>query len=99
VVGAIPCFNEGQFIGDIVGRARRYVDKVIVVDDGSTDDTGKLARAAGAEVVRHAVNTGYGQSIQSCFQAAKNGDANILVTLDGDGQHNRDDIPQVLARR
>jgi len=97
VIAAIPCLNEQRFIRDTVIRAREHVTKVIVIDDGSTDDTAKLARAAGAQVVRHAVNRGYGQSIQSCFQAAKKGNANILVTLDGDGQHNPDEIPQVLA--
>lgn len=97
VVAAIPCFNEQSFIGDIVTRTMKYVDKVIVIDDGSTDDTAKVARAAGAEVISHQVRKGAGAATKSGFQAAKRGNADILVTLDGDAQHNPDEIPQVLA--
>ena len=50
LIAAIPCLNEGQFIGDIVTRARRYVNKVIVIDDGSTDNTSEAAQVAGAEL-------------------------------------------------
>ncbi|MBM3143321.1 MAG: glycosyltransferase family 2 protein [Chloroflexi bacterium] len=97
VVAAIPCLNEEQFISDIVTRARRYVDKVIVIDDGSTDNTSEAAQAAGAEVIIHRERQGAGAAIRSAFEAAKTSNADILVTLDGDGQHNPDEIPQVLA--
>jgi len=97
VVAAIPCWNEERFIGDVVSKARKYVDQVIVVDDGSHDSTAEAAQAAGALVVNHRTNKGYGESIKSCFEAAKANKADILVTLDGDGQHNPDALPQVLA--
>ena len=97
VLAAIPCFNEQQFIADVVTRARKYVDRVIVIDDGSTDDTAKVARAAGAEVIKHETRKGAGAATRTGFQAAKRSNANILVTLDGDGQHNPDDIPRLLA--
>lgn len=97
VIAAIPCLNEGQFINDIVTRASKYVDKVIVVDDGSTDNTSEAARAAGAYVIRHEERQGAGAATRSAFEAAKAYDADILVTLDGDGQHNPDEILQVLA--
>ncbi|GAH90181.1 unnamed protein product, partial [marine sediment metagenome] len=97
VLAAIPCFNEQNFIGDVVTRARKYVDKVIVIDDGSTDDTAKVAHAAGAEVIRHEARKGAGAATKSGFEAAKRSNADILVTLDGDGQHNPDDIPELLA--
>ena len=97
IIAAIPCLNEGQFISDIVTRARRYVDRVIVVDDGSTDNTCEIAKAAGAEVIRHERRQGPGVATMSGFEAAKTYDADILITLDGDGQHNPDEIPQVLA--
>lgn len=97
VIVAIPCFNEGRFICDIVARARRYVDRVIVVDDGSTDDTTEKAKAAGAEVIRHERRQGAGAATRSAFETAKTCNADVLVTLDGDGQHNPDEIPQVLA--
>jgi len=97
IIAAIPCLNEGQFISDIVTRARRYVDRVIVVDDGSTDNTCEIAKATGAEVIRHETRQGAGAATRSAFEAAKTYDADILITLDGDGQHNPDEIPQVLA--
>jgi len=97
IIAAIPCLNEEQFIGDIVTRARIYADRVIVIDDGSTDNTSEVAKAAGAEVVRHERRRGAGAATKSGFEAAKTNNADILVTLDGDGQHNPDEIPQVLA--
>jgi glycosyltransferase involved in cell wall biosynthesis len=96
IVAAIPCYNEETFIGDIVQQARRYVDEVIVVDDGSRDDTAAAARAAGAIVLKHEKNKGYGEAIGSCFKAARDVDADILVTLDGDSQHTASEIPAVL---
>jgi len=97
IIAAIPCLNEEQFIRDIVTRTRRYVDKVIVIDDGSIDNTLEVAKAAGAEVIRHGTRQGAGAATRSAFEAAKTCRADVLVTLDGDGQHNPDEIPQVLA--
>jgi glycosyltransferase involved in cell wall biosynthesis len=97
IVAAIPCLNEEKFIGTIVAKARRYVDEVIVVDDGSTDDTALAAGKAGAKVIAHKSRQGAGAATRTAFQAAKRDDADVLVTLDGDGQHNPDEIPQVLA--
>jgi glycosyltransferase involved in cell wall biosynthesis len=93
---AIPCLNEERFIGDIVERARKYVDKVIVVDDGSTDRTSVVARDAGAEVIRHQASLGAGAATSTAFKAAKEQGADILVTIDGDGQHNPDEIPRLI---
>jgi glycosyltransferase involved in cell wall biosynthesis len=97
VIAAIPCFNEQQFIADIVSRAKKHVDEVIVVDDGSTDATANIAQAAGAIVIRHMDRGGAGVATRAAFQAATTSNADILVTLDGDGQHNPDEIPQLLA--
>ena len=97
IIAAIPCLNEKQFISDVVTRARRYVGKVIVVDDGSTDNTSEAAKSAGAHVIRHEIRQGAGAATRSAFEAAITYDADVLVTLDGDGQHNPDEIPQVLA--
>ena len=96
IIAAIPCFNEEKFIGNIVSRARKYVDEVIVVDDGSTDKTGLAARQAGAKVIMHKKRRGAGAATRSAFDAAKKYNAGIVVTLDGDGQHNPDEIPQLL---
>jgi glycosyltransferase involved in cell wall biosynthesis len=97
VIAAIPCFNNQKFIGDVISRARRYVDEVIVIDDGSIDATAETARKAGAIVVSHGHNKGYGEAIRSCFEIAKAKNADILVTLDGDGQHNPDEIPRLVT--
>ncbi len=95
-VAAIPAFNEEKAIGSIVLSAKRYVDEVVVVDDGSTDETAWIAEQAGAKVVRHPVNRGYGAAIRSCFDYARNNRAEALVILDGDGQHRPHAIPLVL---
>jgi len=95
IVAAIPCLNAEPFIGDVVTKTRKYIARVIVVDDGSRDATARIARAAGALVVSHGVSKGYGESIKSCFEEARKNDAEILVILDGDGQHNPDEIPRL----
>jgi len=96
-VACIPCFNTKPFIGDIVSSARNFVDQVIVIDDGSHDGTGESARLAGALVVDHHTNKGYGEAIKSCFDIARANGAELLVILDGDGQHNPGEIPRLLA--
>lgn len=97
IVAAIPCFNTERWITDIVKRTRRYVDQVIVVDDGSHDGTAEAAGAAGALVVNHGANRGYGEAIKSCFEAAKANKADVLVILDGDGQHDPDELRRLLS--
>lgn len=97
VIAAIPCFNEERFIAEVVKRARKYADQVIVIDDGSTDGTTQVARAAGALVINHKVNVGFGVAFKSYLSEAQRQGSDILVTLDGDGQNNPDEIPKVLA--
>ncbi len=97
VIAAIPCFNTEDSIGDIVCAAQKYVDQVIVIDDGSHDATAEMAIAAGALVVNHVAHCGYGEAIISCFKAAAANSADILVILDGDGQHGAEEVPKLLA--
>ena len=97
VIATIPCFNTECSIREIVSRAKQYVNQVTVIDDGSRDRTVEEAKAAGALIISHRVNRGYGAAIKSCFEAAKANDADILAILDGDGQHSPDNLPQVLA--
>ncbi len=96
IIAAIPAFNEETYIGTVVLRTRQYVDQVIVVDDGSTDQTGNVARLAGAIVVRHQRNEGKGASIQTILAEVKKRSPDILVLLDADSQHNPDEIPSLI---
>lgn len=92
----IPAYNEERVIGDIVKRSLAHADKVIVCDDGSTDSTARIAKESGATVISHKKNEGYGASIITLFDRAREEDADIMVTIDGDGQHNPDQIPLLL---
>jgi glycosyltransferase involved in cell wall biosynthesis len=96
IVGCIPAFNEEKNIAAVVVAAQRFVDEVVVCDDGSTDLTGEIAKRLGAVVVRHERNMGYGASLRSLFGKARELDADVVITLDGDGQHNPDAIPQIV---
>jgi glycosyltransferase involved in cell wall biosynthesis len=97
IIAAIPAHNEERTIAKVVVRAMKHLDKVVVVDDGSTDDTATIAEQLGAHLLRHESNMGYGAAIQSCFSAARDLNSDALVILDADGQHNPDDIPKILA--
>jgi hypothetical protein len=96
IVACIPAFNEEKTIGKVVLQAQRYVNKIIVCDDGSTDMTGEIAARLGADVIRHERNLGYGAAIQSLFRRAKELNADVSVTLDADGQHDPREIPNVI---
>jgi glycosyltransferase involved in cell wall biosynthesis len=92
----MPAYNEDRFIGSMVIKARKYADKIIVLDDGSTDGTADVAGAAGAYVVRHTENRGKGVAIQSIISEAKKDMPDVLIVLDADGQHNPDEIPRLV---
>jgi len=96
ILVCVPAFNEAENISDIVNRCKKYADEVIVYDDGSIDDTQQVAVSAGASVIRSPENKGYGVAIRSLFQAAREKGADIMVTLDSDGQHNPDQIPSLI---
>ena len=97
VIAVIPCLNEAAFISDIVVKALKHVDRVLVVDDGSTDNTAEVARQAGAYMIRHEKRRGAGAATRSGIHAALKEGADIVVTLDGDGQHDASEIPKVIA--
>ena len=96
VVVGIPAFNEEKTIAKVVLEAQKYANKVVVCDDCSTDMTGEIAERLGAEVVRHKRRLGYGAAIRSLFRRARELGADVLVTLDGDGQHDPGEIPGVV---
>ena len=93
----IPAFNEAAVIGDVVAglRATAPWHEVIVVDDGSRDDTTRLAEAAGAIVVRHPYNKGNGAAVKSGIRKAT---GEFVMIIDGDGQHRADDAVRLASR-
>lgn len=105
IVAIIPAFNEEVALGSVILRTLQYVDKVIVVNDGSSDKTEDVAKLAGAEVISHSSNLGKGQGLKSGFDFVQASNENnnydeffsIIVTIDGDGQNNPDEIPQLVA--
>ena len=96
VLAGIPAYNEARYIGSIVLQAMQYVDEVIVMDDGSTDNTAVVAELAGATVVRHDKNRGKGAAIQSILAEARKRNPDILVLLDADAQHDPNEIPALI---
>jgi len=97
VVVAIPAYNAAGTVGDVVRSAREHADLVVVVDDGSSDGTGREASEAGALVVAHRRNRGYGGALKTAFREAHRLGANHLVLLDADGQHDPADVPRLVA--
>ncbi|NWF77963.1 MAG: glycosyltransferase family 2 protein [Chloroflexi bacterium] len=96
VLAGIAAYNEARYIGSIVLQAKQYVDEVIVVDDGSTDNTARVAELAGATVIRHAENRGKGAAIQSILAESKKRSPDALVLLDADAQHDPNEIPILI---
>lgn len=93
----IPAYNEAKTIADVVRGSAKYADEVIVVDDGSSDNTSFVAKAAGAKVLRLPKNRGYGAALSVGLATAALDDADLIVYLDGDGQHDPEEIPDICA--
>ncbi len=95
----IPAFNEGERIRDTISAiTARHDAEVVVVDDGSHDDTTTIASAAGATVLRLPFNLGYGAALQSGFKYARRKGYRYVVQMDADGQHDPSYIPDLLER-
>src|ERR1041384_4360433 len=93
----IPCFNEAHSIREIVTRVRRHLPTVFVVDDGSTDDTANLATNAGAEIIRLHQNAGKGAALRAGWRCSLDRSFAWALTLDGDGQHAPENIPNFFS--
>jgi len=92
----IPCFNESASIAALVRAVRQRLPFVMVVDDGSADDTARLAQNAGAVVIRHERNSGKGAALRTGLSLAREQGFEWALTLDGDGQHAPEDLPLLL---
>lgn len=97
VAAVIAAFNEGPHIREVVTGTLPHVAAVVVVDDGSTDDTACAARQAGATVVRHPENRGKGVAVRTGLAAVRDGGYTHVLLLDGDLQHRPADVPQLVA--
>ncbi len=97
IFAVLPAFNEELVIGSVVLRTRKYVDKVIVVDDGSSDLTAEVAESAGAEVIKLEHNTGKAYTILLGLQRARETGCAVAVMLDSDGQHDPKEIQRVAG--
>lgn len=92
----IPAYNEEKHIEKVVLESRKYVNKVIVVDDGSKDKTLEIAKKAGALVLIHTFNLGLGAALKTGCEAALSLGADIIITIDGDCQHDASEIPMLI---
>ncbi len=96
IIALIPTYNEARYVADVVRRTLVHVPAV-VIDDGSTDGSGAAAALAGAKVLVHATNQGKGQALNTGFDYAQQRGAAAVITLDADGQHDPDEIPNFIA--
>lgn len=96
-VAVVPAYNEATTIGPVIEQTAPHVDKVVVVDDGSSDETAVVAREHGATVVSHAINTGVGGAVRTGYLYAIRHDYDYIVQIDADGQHDPACIPRLLT--
>jgi len=97
IIACIPAYNEENNIAKIVIQTLKFVDKIIVCDDGSQDMTAEIAEKVGAIIVKHNRNYGYGAATGTLWREAKKYDPDIMVTIDADGQHDPYDIPTIIT--
>ena len=98
VLTALPVFNEQQHVEQVLDSVKQYAQNVLVVDDGSTDGTAEsLQKSSDVHVVTHSMNQGYGAALRSAFDFAQRGGYDVLVTIDCDGQHEPQRIPEFVS--
>jgi glycosyltransferase involved in cell wall biosynthesis len=96
IIVCIPAYNEEDNIREIITKAKTHASEVIVYDDGSIDRTSEIAKEVGAVVIRNSRNKGYGKALSELFKFALKRNADIMITLDSDGQHDPDQIPEII---
>jgi glycosyltransferase involved in cell wall biosynthesis len=98
VLAIVPAYNESGSIADVVVETKQYVDKVVVIDDDSTDDTVARAREVADGVVSHPQNMGVGGAVHTGYLVGVREGFDVVVQIDGDGQHDPADIPRLLEK-
>lgn len=96
IFACIPALNEQLTIGSIIAQAMKFVDEIFVCDDGSMDSTAELSISLGAKLIRHQRNLGKGAALRSLFEAVEPLNPDVVVMLDGDGQHDPNEIPKII---
>ncbi len=96
IVVCIPAFNEEKTIAKIIVDVKKYSDNIIVIDDGSSDYTPHIVKQLGVKLLKHETNLGKGAALRTGFTYAMNCQADIVITIDGDGQHDPSDIPKLI---
>lgn len=94
----LPAYNEAKTISHIISESRMYIEPIIVIDDGSGDNTAQIASEQDVVVLRHEINRGKGMALRTGFKYALEHDYEIIITMDSDGQHEPADIPRFLVR-
>src|SRR6266581_9800247 len=97
IAAVIPAYDEEKHMGDVVRRTRQKLDDVLVVDDGSADQTANRARDAGAEVIVHPQNRGKGETIKTGLRHWLERQIDFIIILDSDGQHRPEEIDRFVA--
>jgi glycosyltransferase involved in cell wall biosynthesis len=93
VIALIPAYNEANRIAPVIKSSIPHVNQVVVIDDGSADNTASVAQSSGATVIRHPLNKGKGAAIQTALDHLQHSQADAAIFLDADGQHDPDEIP------
>ena len=97
IMACVPAYNEEKTIAEVLANVSPHVNELVVIDDGSEDNTGPIAEKVGAFVIRHSQNLGKGAALRRCFDLARKRGSDIVVTLDADGQHDPDEIPSLVT--
>ena len=98
IITVIPAYNEEKYIKSVIRKTQRYISRIIIVDDASTDNTNYIAKSTGAMVLRHPINLGLGGALKTGCDAAFFLGADYIITLDGDGQHDPAEIYKLLKK-
>jgi glycosyltransferase involved in cell wall biosynthesis len=96
ITAIIPAYNEEKTIQQVIREVKNYIETIIVIDDGSTDNTFEMAKSEGATVYHHIINRGLGGALSTGIQGALREGTDIFLTFDADGQHRATDIPKMI---